>query len=334
MAPPAEIELAGRRVAVTGAGGFIGSAVCRELVAAGADVVGLEIAVDRHARLRDAGVEPRAADVADRESTMRALEDAELIVHTAAYVREWGSMDEFVRVNVGGTANVLDAADAAGTERVVHVSSVVVYGYEHEGHQEEPAFRRQRGVPYIDTKSTSEALAARRGAVIVRPGEVYGPGSIPWLVRPVELLAAGRFAVPGRGDGTMLPVYIDDLASGILLALRRGEPGRTYTLWDGQGVGFSEYFGTLARDLGIREPRTLPKPLLFAYASAVEAASRLLGRPPPIGRHGITFLDRRGTASNERAREELGWAPGVELPEGLRRSAEWVRSEGIVSSGG
>ena len=330
MAAGEEIELRHRRVAVTGANGFIGRAACRALAAEGADVIGVEISPHHEPALREAGVEPRIADVADREAIADALADAELVINCAACVREWGSMDDFVRVNVRGTANVLDAADAAGSERVVQVSSVVVYGYEDSGHQDETAFRRVVGVPYIDTKSASDALAARRGAVIVRPGDVYGPGSVPWLVRPVQLMNSRRFAVPNRGDGTMLPVYVDDLVSGILLALRRGEPGRSYTVWDGQGVSFSEYYEMLAGSLELPEPRRIPKPLLFAGAALLEGLAKLRGRPPEFGRHGVTFLDRRGTASNQRAREELGWAPSVELPEGIRRSVEWVRAEGIV----
>jgi nucleoside-diphosphate-sugar epimerase len=326
----APIELQGRRTAVTGANGFIGSAVCRALAAEGAEVVGVEVFPEHEEELRAAGVEPRIADVADREAIAEALRDAELVVHTAAYVREWGSMEDFMRVNVAGTANVMDAAEAAGTERVVHVSSVVVYGYDDEGHQDESAFRRNVGVPYIDTKSASDAIAARRGAVVVRPGDVYGPGSVPWTVRPVQLMASRQFALPNKGDGTMLPAYIDDLVAGIVLALRSGAPGRTYTLWDGHRVSFGEYYDRLAESLGLRKPPKLPKPLLFAVGAALEGGSKLLGRRPPMGRHGVTFLDRRGTASNQRARDELGWTPSVELPEGIRRSAEWVRGEGFV----
>jgi nucleoside-diphosphate-sugar epimerase len=318
-------------VAVTGANGFIGGATCRALAAEGAHVIGVEVSPEHEADLRASGVEPRIADVSNREEIAEALADAELVVNCAAYVREWGAMDDFVTVNVRGTANVLDAADAAGSERVVQVSSVVVYGYEDDGHQDESAFRRAVGVPYIDTKSASDALASRRGAVTVRPGDVYGPGSIPWLVRPVRLMASRRFAVPNRGDGTMLPVYVDDLVSGILLALRRGEPGRAYTVWDGHGVSFSEYYGMLAGSLDLTEPVKLPKPLLFGAAALLEAVAKVRGAPPDFGRHGVTFLDRRGTASNQRAREELGWSPSVELPEGIRRSAAWVRAEGVLS---
>jgi nucleoside-diphosphate-sugar epimerase len=153
---------------------------------------------------------------------------------------------------------------------------------------------------------------------------------VPWTVRPVQLMASRQFALPNKGDGTMLPAYIDDLVAGIVLALRRGTPGRAYTIWDGHGVSFSEYYDRMAEALDLRKPPRLPKPLLFAAGAALEAGSKLLGRRPPMGRHGVTFLDRRGTASNQRARDELGWSPSVELPEGIRRSAEWIREEKVI----
>lgn len=324
-----EVEIRGRRAAVTGAGGFIGSAVCRALLEAGAsEVIGIEVSKALDERVRAAGAEPRVADISDHDATVSALEGAELVVHTAAYVREWGSMRDFIKVNVGGTVNVLDGAEAAGAERVVHLSSVVVYGYQAPGEQDESAYHRSVGIPYLDTKSASDRIAARRGAVIVRPGDVYGPGSMPWTSRPAELLRGGQMALPGRGDGTMLPAYIDDLVAGIEAAMRRGEPGQAYTVWDGEPVSFERYFTRLAEMTGAKPPRTLPKPVLHTLAAATEGIARLRGRPPAFGRHGITFTDRRGTASNRRAREELDWEPRVGLEEGLRRSAEWLSAEG------
>ncbi|MGZ5321958.1 MAG: NAD-dependent epimerase/dehydratase family protein [Solirubrobacterales bacterium] len=324
----AGIELAGRRVAVTGAAGFIGAALCRRLAAEGAEVIGIDVAADAAARIRDDGAEPRIADIAEREGIRAALEDAELVIHTAAYVREWGEMEEFIDVNVQGTVNVLDAAELAGAERVLHLSSVVVYGYEDPSEQDEAAFHRAVGIPYIDTKAASDRIALGRGAVVVRPGDVYGPGSVPWLLRPAELMRRGMLALPDRGDGTMLPVYIDDLVDGIVAALRRGRPGSSYTLWDGEPVSFSEYFTRLAELTGGKPPRNLPRPVLRAVAGATELAARLRGRAPAFGRHGVTLVDRRGTVSNRRAREELGWEPRVGLDEGIRRGAASLGARG------
>jgi nucleoside-diphosphate-sugar epimerase len=324
MSARTEFDPAGRRVAVTGAAGFIGQALCRRLAAEGADVIGIDIAAELADRIRAAGAEPRIADIVNPSAIGRALQGADAVIHTAAYVREWGEMEEFIEVNVRGTANVLDAAEAAGAERIVHLSSVVVYGYDDPSEQDESAHHRSVGIPYIDTKSASDRLALRRGAVVVRPGDVYGPGSVPWVNRPVELMRAGRMALPDAGDGIMLPAYIDDLVEGVTAALRRGAPGRAYTVWDGDPVGFAQYFTRLAELTGGKPPRKLPRPVLGILAGATEAIARLRGRAPAFGRHGITIVDRRGTASNRRAREELGWEPQVGLEEGLRRSAESV----------
>jgi nucleoside-diphosphate-sugar epimerase len=316
-----EVNVEGRRTAVTGAGGFIGSAVCRRLAEQGAKVIGIELDPDAAERAEAAGAEPRLADVTDPAATAEALRDAELVVHTAAHVREWGSMEDFIRVNVRGTVSVLDAAEAAGSERVVHVSSVVVFGYDDEHHQDETAHRRTVGIPYIDTKSASDRVAARRGAVVLRPGDVYGPGSIPWVIRPVELMRSRAFALPAGGRGNMLPVYIDDLAESIQLALRRGKPGSTYTAWSGERISFGEYFDRLAAAAGVPPPRRAPRSLLWLIGAGAEAGAWALGRPPPFGRHGGHMLERRGTASNQSAREELGWEPAVDLDEGIERSA-------------
>lgn len=322
-------HLEGSRAVVTGAAGFIGGAVCAALATEGAEVVGLDLDEARAPSVEASGARFRRCDVTDAAATRDALEGADLVVHAAAYVRDWGSMEEFVALNLGGTANVLDAAEHHGAERVVHISSVVVYGYHDENEQDESAHRRAVGIPYIDTKSASDRIAIRRGAIVVRPGDVYGPGSVPWLLRPVELLRSGQMALPGRGDGTMLPAYIDDLVERIVLALRRGAPGHAYTVWDGEPISFHDYFSRLAEITGGRPPRTLPRPLLAAVAGAAELIARAREQAPAFGRHGITLVDRRGTASNRSAREELGWEPKVSVDEGLRRSREWLQAQGV-----
>ncbi len=321
---------------MTGAGGFIGGAVARALVERGAQVTGIDVDPGAAAVLERDGIEPHIADVTDAERIAAAVADCGLVVHTAAFVHEWGAMSDFVRVNVAGTATVLDAAATAGA-RAVHVSSVVVYGYDAPGELDERAHLRTYGIPYIDTKSASDRLARRRGAVVVRPGDVYGPGSIPWLVRPLELARAGRLAVPGRGDGTMLPIYVDDLVAALLAAAERGRAGEAYTAWDGRPVGFHEYFSRIAEIAGGPAPRRLPRAALVAAGAASERWARLRGTTPAFTARSPTFVDRRGTASIERARTELGWEPRIALDRGLELCAAWARERGLapaIAAGG
>lgn len=323
----------GQRVVVTGAGGFIGGTTARALRERGAQVVGVDVDPHAAARLAADGIEPAVADVTDLEALTAAFAGAALVVHTAAFVHEWGEMSDFVRVNVAGTATVLDAASAAGVERVVHVSSVVVYGYDAPGELDEDAHLRTYGIPYIDTKSASDRLARRRGAIVVRPGDVYGPGSIPWLVRPLELARAGRLALPGAGDGSMLPVYVDDLVAALLAAAERGQPGRAYTVWDGHAVPFRDYFARIAEIAGGPAPRRLPRPALALAGAVAERWAGIRGGTPSFTARSATFVDRRGTASIDRARAELEWAPRVGLDEGLERCAKWARGLGLVPAG-
>ncbi len=290
-------------IAVTGASGFIGAALTERLRAEGDEVVGIDVAGDPD----------RRADVADPASIVAALAGAEAVVHAAALVAEAGRMAEFVRVNVRGTRNVLDAAGARPT---VVLASVAGWGYEFRRELGEDAPPRPCGLPYVDTKGATETLALRRGATVIRPGDVYGPGSVPWVVRPLEMMRAGRFYLPSPGDGVMTLVFVDDLVDAIVRALREPRAaGRAYTVWDGEPVPAREYF----ERLGGRPVKTLPAPVL-------RAAARAMGMGPAA----VTFVTRRAAFPNERARAELGWKPQATLDEGMARTREWARATGLL----
>ncbi|MDP9384834.1 MAG: NAD-dependent epimerase/dehydratase family protein, partial [Actinomycetota bacterium] len=260
-----------------------------------------------------------------------ALAGCDRVVHTAAIVSDWGPMADFVRVNVEGTRNVLDAAAAAGAARVVCLASVAVWGYRFEGEMPEDAPPRPCGMPYIDTKGAAEVLALARGATVVRPGDVYGPGSVPWTIRPLEAMRSGAFRLPGRGDGLMTPVYVDDLVDAIVRALfHPAAAGRAYTVWDGEAVSARDFFSHHARMLGRDAPPSLPRPLVAGAALTLEAVARVRRRPPSVSRAALTYISRRGTYPNTRAREELGWQPEVGLAEGMRRTEAWARGAGLL----
>ena len=298
-------------VAVTGAGGFIGRAVSRRLLEAGHVVAGIDlVAVPDE-------VEARPADVTDAAAVAEALEGCDAVVHTAAIVEEGGRMEDYVRVNTRGTRNVLDGI---GAGRAVCLTSVAVWGYDFRADLEEDTPPKPCGNPYIDTKGASETLALLRGACVIRPGDVHGPGSKPWILRPLEAMRSGTFVLPGRGDGVMTPVFVDDLADAIVRAVESpAAAGRAYTVWDGRPVTAREFFSFHARWAG-RRLRTVPRPL--AALGAVLT--------PGVHPDALRFVSRRASYPNTRAREELGWEPQVTLEEGMRRSEAWLRAEGLL----
>ena len=209
-------------VAVTGAAGFIGAAMCRRLVSEGHSVVGIDIDPGAATRVTATGAQFRRADVADRGAVRGALDGAELVVHTAALLPGPGSggMADSVRVNVGGTENVCVAARDAGVGRVVHLSSVAAWGYDFKTDiTEDEPLATHSPHPYIATKAASELIARKHGATVVKPGDVYGPESQPWAVIPFELIRAGRAALPMKGRGILTLVYVDDLVDCIYRAL-------------------------------------------------------------------------------------------------------------------
>jgi nucleoside-diphosphate-sugar epimerase len=236
-------------------------------------------------------------------------------------------MDDYVRVNVGGTRNVLDGARHA--ERVLHLSSVAIWGYEfrRDVHEDHPP--RPTGIPYIDSKAASDVLALRRGATVVRPGDVWGPRSVPWTRRPLQAIRARLFALP---PGAILtPVYVDDLVDCIVRALVHPDAaGRAFVAWEGPPLAAKELFDRYARMLGRDSVPVLPRPLLTAFAAADEMRARLTGGSPTATRWAIGYLARKAAYSASRAQEVLGWHPRVSLDEGMRRTEEWARGEGLL----
>jgi nucleoside-diphosphate-sugar epimerase len=309
----------------------IGRATCARLADEGAEVVGLDVDPAAAARVEATGAAFAAVDATDAVAVAGALRGCAGVVHAAARVSDVGAMADFVRVNVAGTRTVLDAARDAGVERVVHVSSVAVWGYAFGADLAEDAPARVSGAPYADTKAAGERLALRRGAAVVRPGDVYGPGSVPWVLRPLRAMRTHRFVLPDGGRGLMTPVYVDDLVDALVRALVHPRAtGVAVTCWDGHAVPARVFFAHHARMLGRRRVATAPRAAVLAGALGLELAARLTHGAPAFSREAVSYVSRRATFPNDRARDLLGWAPAVGLDEGMRRTEAWLRAEGLL----
>ena len=318
-----------QRAFVTGALGFICRTVAARLRADGAEVRGVDVRAD-------AAQDVVAGDVAAPGPWQSHARGAATVIHTAAVVSNVVGLAEQWRINVLGTRRALDAARDGGAERFVLLSSVRAFsdlGFPDGVEESWPV--RPDGNPYVDTKIAAEQVALQAHAAgevtvtVVRPGDVYGPGSRPWTLLPLEALRSGRFVLPAGGRGIFSPVYVDDLVEGIGLAARHPDgAGQVFTLAGAETATTADFFGHYARMLGVRPPRTLPTGVVAAVATVVGPLERRGGRDSETTASAARYLARPGGYSIAKARRVLGYDPRVGLEEGMRRTEAWLRTEG------
>ncbi|MEU4689181.1 NAD(P)-dependent oxidoreductase [Actinoplanes sp. NPDC023714] len=323
------------RVFLTGANGFIARALSARLRADGHTVSGVDLRAD-----------PGSGIVAGDVSTPGPWQDitADLVFHTAAVVSNGVGLAGQWRVNVGGTRNALDAAVRSGATRFVHFSSIRAFsdlGFPDGVTEDHPV--RPDGNPYVDTKIASEQVAlqahaaGRIAVTIVRPGDVYGPGSRPWTLMPLELIRRNQFLLPAWGRGIFSPVYIDDLVDGVVrAALSPDAAGQIFTLTGGTGVTCRDFFAHYYRMLGKRGPVCVPTPAAVAVAVAAGRALSLVSAAGSSAAEfnavSMRYFARTGTYAIGKARRVLGYDPAVDLTEGMARTGRWLRAEGLIPS--
>ena len=318
-----------QKIFITGALGFVGRALAEQYRALGAETCGLDIRAD-------AALNIVAGDVSKPERWQSALTDCDLVIHTAAIVSNNVAREEAWRVNVLGTRRVLEAAIRAGAKRFVHVSSLAAMRFNVENRADESAPIMPTGNPYVDTKIASEhvVLAAHaKGAMtctIIRPADIYGPGSRPWTVIPVQMIQKGLFFLPAHGKGIFRAIYIDDLVSGIMLAAEKDEGvGQIFILGGEETITCETFFGHYYRMLGKGSPRVMSTSSAIAIAEIGRIIFKLLGKPTELGRGAMEMLSKKNTVSNQKAHDLLGWQAQVSLEEGMKRTEVWLREQGI-----
>lgn len=311
------------RTLLTGAAGFIGAHMLTRLLDAGSEVLCVDL---EPPRVIPPGARFVRCDLRDRGSVHAALdgERVDYAVHLAARVGDWGPRAAYESINVHGTRWALDGALAAGARSVVHLSSIAAMGLDAGDRADETVAPIVDGDPYSASKAAGERVArelqeAKAPVVIVRPGDVYGVGSVPWVVRPVQMLRAGTLVLVDGGKGHFAHTHVDNLIDGIFLAL--GNPaalGETLIVTDDAGCTMGAYFRRLAEAVGAAPPRvSLPFAVARGLAGVLEAGARLTGTPPPFTRVSVDFMHRRGSFCIDKARRELGYTPRVDLDAGL-----------------
>ena len=304
------------RVLLTGATGFVGSAVARALLREGWQVRALVRQNSNRRNLQGLEIETVAGDLNDRSSLDHAVAGCEALFHVAADYRLGASRpEELYRTNVEGTRNVLNASRSAGVGRVVYTSSVATIGIPADGspgREETPVALADMIGHYKRSKFLAEQVArdaARAGAsvVIVNPSTPIGPGDVKPTPTGQMVLDAAAGRMPAYLDTGLNVVHVDDVAAGHLLAFHRGRDGERYIL-GGDDMTLREILVEIARIAGRSPPRIrLPNAAVLPLAYAAEAIARLTGRSTRVTVEAVRMARKRMFFSSDKAVRELGY---------------------------
>lgn len=331
------------KVAVTGGGGFIGTAIVRRLIERGDDVRVLGRRTYPH--IEKLGGECREADVRDLAAITEATRGVDLVVHTAGLAGIWGRRETFLSINAEGTRNVIAACRENGISRLVYTSSPsVVFGLKaHAGVNESAPYPPAHLAPYPESKAIAEqaVLAAnddKLATVAIRPHMIWGPGDPHLLPRVVRKAQAGK--LPRVGDGKNLTdiCFVDNAAHAHILAIDRLDigsacSGRPYFVAQERPVELWTWINELLERVGV-EPirRSVSYGLARNLGGLFERMYGLLRirAEPPMTRFVAAQLAESHYFDQSAAGRDLGYEPVVSLEQGMDRTVPWLR-ENVVA---
>ena len=324
---------------VTGATGFVGSAVARALLRGGHQVRVFARPRSDRRNLADLPVEIAEGDLADAASLAPAVAGRRYLFHVAADYRLWvPDPVPMFRANVAGTEALMQAALAAGVERIVHTSSVATLGLVPDGVADEATPSREEDMigPYKRSKFQAEAavrrLVAERGlpAVIVNPSTPVGPRDRKPTPTGRLIVEAARGRVPGFVDTGLNIVHVDDVAAGHIAAAEMGRIGERYIL-GGENMTLAEILAEVARLVGHNPPSLkVPYALAFPAAFLAETAARLTGREPFVTRDGVRMSRKRMYFTSAKAAREFGYQPRP-AQTAIADAVAWFDSNGYLA---
>jgi len=319
------------KVLVTGGGGFLGSAICHQLLARGDDVIAYQRSASEE--LGKLGVRIIQGSITDAELLNAALKGVDAVIHTAAKAGIWGPYDDYFRPNVLGTENVLAACRKNGIRKLVFTSSPSVTHADGdiEGGDESLPYAEHYNSPYPATKALAEqkvmaANCPELHTVSLRPHLIWGPGDNHLLPKLLERAQSGKLKLPGP-DKLIDTIYIDNAAKAHLLALGRLQSnpeivgGKTYFVSNDEPLPQGQIIGGLLNAAGLEvDIQPISPHIALAAGTLLETGWKLfrLKSEPPITRWSAEHLSTAHWYDISAAKRDLGYTVEVSIAEGLK----------------
>ena len=327
------------KILVTGGTGFTGKALVIRLLNEGHQVIALDYKEGiKTEELKAWGAEVVIGSVADPKTVERCMEDVEIVHHLAAAFRELDVPNSYYdEVNVGGTQNVLDAAHKSGVKKFIYCSTCGVHGNidNPPGGEDAPI---QPADYYQRTKYEAEPIVreySKKGmpSVILRPAAIYGPGDPERFFMIFKRVSRGFFPIFGNGKTYYHPLYIDNLIDVFILAMQENTGnGEAYLIADEEYIEIEQLVAKVAQALNVKVkmPHYPIWPLIIA-GHICEKACKPFKISPPIFPRRVDWYRQDRAFKIEKAKQELGYRPKITLDEGLKRTADWYRTEGYLN---
>ena len=322
---------------MTGGSGFVGKALIHRLIAKGERVKVLLRPSSRF-EIEHPLIEKIIGDIRDRRSFEGALADVEKIYHLAGVVTDWAPRKLYEEVHIKGTRNILDAAIAAGVNKIIYISTVDVLDYDRNSVLDEATNYTFSVSPYRFTKVQAEKMVLENHkenkikAVVIRPSWVYGPGDNTFLPEIAYQIKKGSMVFIGSGDNLLPLVYIDNLVTAIINAGEiEAAKGRTFIISDGE-ITWKELVNSIAHSINGRATK-LCLPYWDAYytAFAMELVSGFVSKKhrPLLTRAVVEMMGRSIKLDVRGSKDTLGYESSMSLDEGLTNALQWLKTDSI-----
>jgi nucleoside-diphosphate-sugar epimerase len=308
---------------VTGASGFIGSALVKRLIQDGHHV--RAVLHTTPPRQRDPQVEYVNADLTEPASLSGLIYDIDIVFHCAALVKDFGSKKEIMNVNLKGTQHLVETCSTK-IQRFIFLS-----------HLHSTSTKKIKGYSY--SKALAEHLLLEKHRteqfpiVIIRPGNVYGPGATTWCLRPLQAIQQDRIALIDKGNGLFLHIYIDNLIDGLLSTMNASSiDGEVIEITDGDNnTTWKTYLNDLAAIAG-KPPitQTMTKTTAHLISTYMMMRYFLLNKTPLLTPTAVHIFTSRRTVSIEKATKLLSYSPSVDYTEGMKRMTLWLKTEHYI----